>query len=120
MRKVGPTQIASLRKEKQNITVLFKATGRSATFCVIFPPSVHDNFISLEIVTRLGLVTHFNTAAASSITWGSKRLCSTGDFVDLSFSMPGSPKCIARRFYVLAVCPFDMLLTTGAIDPLLN
>src|SRR5438876_936448 len=101
MRKVGPAEISSLRKEKQNITVFSKATGQPDTFCVIFPRRVQDNFISLKIVNRLGLGTHFDTAAVSSITWDSKRLSSTGNFVDLSFPMPGSAKSIARRFHVV-------------------
>ncbi|KAF2265044.1 hypothetical protein CC78DRAFT_579726 [Lojkania enalia] len=117
---VGPAEISSLRKEKQNITVFSKATGQPDTFCVIFPRRVQDNFISLKIVNRLGLGTHFDTAAVSSITWDSKRLSSTGDFVDLSFPMLGSAESVARRFHVVEDCPFDMLLGTVATDPSLN
>jgi hypothetical protein len=120
MRKVGPAEISSLRKEIQNIPVFSKATGKPDIVCAIFPRRVQDNFISLKIVNRLGLGTHFDTAAVSSITWDSKRLSSTGDIVNLSFPMPGSAKRIARRLYVVEDCPFDMLLGTSVIDPSLN
>jgi hypothetical protein len=120
MRKVGPAEISSLWKEKQNITVFFKATGCQDTFCVISPRSVQDSFISRKIVKRLALQTNFANVASSSITWNSKRLSSTGHFVHLSFSMPGSAKCIARRFHVVEDCPFDMLLGTAATDLSLN
>jgi hypothetical protein len=120
MRKVGPAEILSLQKEKQNIKVVFEATGREYTFCVIAPRRVQDNFISVRIVNRLGLETHFNTAAVSSITWGSKRFSSTGNFVDLSLPTPGSAKSTARRFYIVEDCPFDMLLGTVATGPSLN
>jgi hypothetical protein len=118
MRKVGLAEISSLRKEKQNITVFSKATGQPDTFCVVFPRRVEDNFISLKVVNRLGLRTHFDSTAVSSITWGSSCLSSSGDFVDLSFPMPGNAKSIARRFYIVEDCPFDMLLGTIATDPL--
>jgi hypothetical protein len=118
MCKVGLAEISSLRKEKQNITVFSKATGQPNTFCVIFPRRVKDNFISIKIVNRLGFGTHFDSAAVSSIVWGSNCLSSFGDFVDLSFLLPGNAKSIARRFYIVEDCPFDMLLGTIATNPL--
>lgn len=120
MREVDPAEISSLQKEKQNITVFSKVTGQPDTFCVVFPRRVQDSFISIRIVNRLGLGTHSDTAAVSSVTWGSKRLSSTGDFVDLSLPMPGGAKSIARRFHVVEDCPFDMLLGTAATAPSLN
>jgi hypothetical protein len=113
-------EILSLLKEKQNIKVVFEATGRQCTFCVIAPRRVQDNFISVKTVNRLGLETNSNTVAVRSITWGSKHFSSTGNFVDLSFPTPGSAKSIARRFYIVEDCPFDMLLGTVATGPSLN
>lgn len=120
MRKVSLAEISSLRKEKQNITVFSRATGQPDTFCVIYPRSVQGGFISRKIVNRLGLGLHFDTTAVTSLTWDTKRLSSTGDFVYLSFGMPGSVKKIAQRFHVLEDCPFDVLLGTFATGPSLN
>ncbi|KAF2016828.1 hypothetical protein BU24DRAFT_419891 [Aaosphaeria arxii CBS 175.79] len=107
---VSSAEISTLRKQKQNVTIISNATGEPATFCVLFPQRVQDNFISLEIVTRLGLKAHYDTASVRSIVWEPKRLFSTGDLVDLSFLMPGSNKRMTRRFHVVEGCPFDMLL----------
>ncbi|OAK96945.1 hypothetical protein IQ06DRAFT_48574 [Phaeosphaeriaceae sp. SRC1lsM3a] len=111
---VGAAELSSLLKKKQNVTIFSKATGKPDTFCLLFPSRVQDNFISLNLVDRLGFETHFDTASGSSIMWVSKRFRSTGDFVDLSFPMPGNANSMKRRFYIVKDCPFDMLLGTFA------
>ncbi|KAH8637246.1 hypothetical protein IG631_09081 [Alternaria alternata] len=110
--KIGRTEISSMQKTKRNIKVLSKATGQFDTICVISSQQVEDNFISQKIVNRLGLTIHFDAAILSSVTWDSKRFCSTGRFVDLLAPMPGGAKDVAQRFHVLKDCPFDMLLGT--------
>jgi hypothetical protein len=114
---VEPAEISPLRKAKRNIPVVSKATGQKDTICAIFPRGVQDNFISLEVVDRLGLSSHLHPTAVSSITWDSKRFSSTGSFVDLLIPMPGSDKSVARRFHIVRDCPFDMLLGTLAPKP---
>ncbi|KAF2657478.1 hypothetical protein K491DRAFT_677293 [Lophiostoma macrostomum CBS 122681] len=115
---VGPAEISTLRKGKRNITVSSKVAAQPVSFCVIFPRRVQDNFISLPIVKRLGLKIQSDTAVASSILWDSKCFSSNGEFVDLSLSMPGSTRSIARRFHVVEDCPFDMILGAATTEPL--
>ncbi|PVH93652.1 hypothetical protein DM02DRAFT_732978 [Periconia macrospinosa] len=116
LNSVSATEIPSLGKEKKNVKLFSKATGKPVTFCVITTRRIGDNFISRGLVSRLGFRPHYDRAAVSTIKWGSKRLSSTGYFVDLSLIMPDGAKSSARRFYVVNDPPFDMLIGTNAIE----
>lgn len=115
-----PMDMIPLPGQRRNMTVISKATGRRSTFCVTSSRDVKESFISQDIVNRLGFRTNFQTARVNPSARSKKAASTTHDFVDLSFSIPGSAENIARRFRVLKDCPFDMLLGTSATDTSLN
>jgi hypothetical protein len=76
---------------------------------------LRNNFVSRDVVDRLGFAARLDTATVSSIIWDSKCYTSTGEFVELSFPLPGSGEVVAQRLLVLDNPPFDMLLGGPAI-----
>ncbi|KAI4911385.1 uncharacterized protein J4E92_010198 [Alternaria infectoria] len=107
---VSRAEIKPLLKAMRKVPVVSKLSEKPNAICVISPRQVQDNFISSKVVDRLELTTRSDNAMVKSIVWDSKRFVSTGGFVDLSFPVPGSDACVARRLYVLDDPPFDTLL----------
>jgi len=115
-------EIASLLKAKQDIPIVSNWSGRPDKICVMFPPKLRNNFVSRDVIDRLGFAARLVTATVSSLIWDSKCYTSTGEYVELSFPLPGSAEGAARRFLVLDNPPFDMLLSAPAtcLPPLKN
>jgi len=87
----------------------------------MFPQKLRNNFVSRDVIHRLGFSARLDAATISSIIWDSKRYTSTGEFVELSFPLPGIGEGAAERFFVLDDPPFDMILSGPAIRlPLLK
>jgi len=113
-RKINRVEIPSLLKAKRKVTIVSKITKKPDTIYVISSREVHDNFISRNVIRRFGFGTRFDAGTVSSVIWDSKRHTSNGDFVDLSFPLPGSSESVAQRLLVLDKPPFDMLLGGSA------
>ena len=88
----------------------------------MFPQKLRNNFVSRDVIDRLGFAARLDTATVSSLFWDSKYYTSTGEFVELSFPVPNGDEGVAQRFIVLDNPPFDMLLSGPAIrlPPLKN
>jgi len=80
----------------------------------MFPQKLRNNFVSRDVIDRLGFAARLDTAAVSSLIWDSKRYTSTGQFVELSFPLPNGEEGVGQRFLVLDNPPFDMLLGVPA------
>jgi hypothetical protein len=115
MRKLARSELSPLAKAKQHIPIVSKRSGRPDKICVMSTRKLRNNFVSRDVVDRLGFAAHLDTATVSSIIWDSKCYTSTGEFVELSFPLPGSGEVVAQRLLVLDNPPFDMLLGGPAI-----
>jgi len=111
---VTKSEIASLLKAKRDIPIVSNWSGRPDKICVMFPQKLRNNFVSRDVIDRLGFAARLDTAAVSSLIWDSKRYTSTGQFVELSFPLPNGEEGVGQRFLVLDNPPFDMLLGVPA------
>jgi len=118
---VTGSQISSLLKAKRDIPIVSNWSGRPDKICVMFPSKLRHNFVSRDVIDRLGFAARLDTATVSRLIWALRCYTSTGEYVELSFPLPGSEEGAARRFLVLDNPPFDMLLSGPAIRlPLLK
>jgi len=111
---VAKSEISSLLKAKRDIPIVSNWSGRPDKICVMFPQKLRNNFVSRDVIDRLGFAARLDTAAVSSLIWDSKRYTSTGQFVELSFPLPNGEEGVGQRFLVLDNPPFDMLLGVPA------
>jgi len=111
---VAKSEISSLLKAKRDIPIVSNWSGRPDKICVMFPPKLRNNFVSRDVIDRLGFAARLDTAIVSSLIWDSKCYTSTGEFVELSFPLPNGEEGVGQRFLVLDNPPFDMLLGVPA------
>lgn len=80
--------------------------------CVSYDTQLRSNWISTDIVQRVGLKTSKPTQVVQAISQG-RVLRSTGQCVSLSHSKAQSTQPSQQEFYVMENAPFDLLFGLG-------